>query len=71
MSYHTPPLTLPGVSISAGGGPFAIGTFGPNLADIWLIPLLHVTQLLGIDTRIYSTLTSIEMPGPSLVSLQC
>ena len=61
MSYHTPPSTQPGVSISAGGGPFAIGTFGPNLADIWLIPLLHDTRLLGIDTTVYSTLTSIEM----------
>ena len=52
MSYHTPPLTR---------GPFAVGTYGPNLADIWLIPLLHDTRLLGIDTRVYSTLTSIEM----------
>ena len=46
---------------AAVGGPFAIGTHGPNIADVCLIPLLHDARGCGIDSGSYPTLTSIEL----------
>ncbi|KAL3761972.1 hypothetical protein ACHAW5_006678 [Stephanodiscus triporus] len=46
---------------SAVGGPFTIGTHGPNIADVCLVPLLHNARGYGIDSSLYPTLTSIEM----------
>ena len=46
---------------AAVGGPFAIGTHGPNIADVCLIPLLHDAQGCGIDSSSYPTLTGIEL----------
>ena len=46
---------------AAVGGPFAIGTHGPNIADICLIPLLHDARRYGIDSGSYPRLTGIEL----------
>ena len=42
-------------------GPFAIGSFGPTLADVCLMPQLQDARILGIDLEnIYPTLLDIE-----------
>jgi glutathione S-transferase len=58
--YHAPPQA------SAVGGPFAIGTHGPNIADISLIPLLYNVRRYGINSSSYLMLTSIKMVWPIL-----
>ena len=54
-AYHPPLLA------GAAGGPFSVGTHGPNIADISLIPLMHNARRYGIDSSLYPMLTSIEM----------
>ncbi len=46
---------------AAVGGPFAIGTHGPNIADVCLIPLLHDARGCGIDSSSYPTMTGIAL----------
>jgi len=49
--YHAPSTT---------GGPFALGTHGPNLADICLIPQLYNARRFEVDCSRYPTLLKIE-----------
>jgi glutathione S-transferase len=44
-----------------GTGPFAIGSFGPTLADICIVPQLQDARMLGIDLeKVCPTLLNIE-----------
>lgn len=44
----------------ARGGPFALGTYGPNLADACLIPQLYNARRFGVECKPYTTLLEIE-----------
>jgi glutathione S-transferase len=55
MAYRAPLLR------GAVGGPYAVGTHGPNIADISLVPLMYNARCCGIDSSLYPVLTGIEM----------
>ena len=53
-SYHS-------VNKGENTGPFAIGTFGPTLADVCIVPQLQDARMLGIDlATVCPTLVNIE-----------
>ena len=54
-------LLAPYHSVDTSSGPFALGTYGPNLADICLIPQIrNARHIFGVDCGSYPTLLKIE-----------
>lgn len=46
--------------INATAGPFAIGTHGPSLADVCLVPQLYNARRFGVDVAPYPSLLMVE-----------
>lgn len=60
---------------SSSSGPFAIGTYGPTLVDVCLLPLLYNARRFGVDRTSYPTLMKVgeasrDPPSGSLVPLR-